>query len=85
VRCADVDDVAREVADGRTPAFDVATARGFGPPETTLRAATSLLGRPGWIVVSEPPSGDRWDPAALTLLGLRRQMADRVVVFERPA
>jgi 16S rRNA (guanine527-N7)-methyltransferase len=85
VRCADVEELAREVADGRTPAFDIATARGFGPPETTLRAATSVVGQPGWIVVSEPPTGDRWDPAVLATLGLRRRTTDRVVVFERPA
>lgn len=42
--------------------FDVVTARGFGPPPSTLAAARPLVGEGGIIVISEPPAGepDRW-------------------------
>ena len=72
VWCRDVADVARSVESGEIAPFDAVTARGFGPPATTLTLATRLLaGSPGArIVISEPPAGDRWDPALLTRLGL---------------
>ena len=60
---------------GRDPAcrgrFDLATARGFGPPAATAECAAPLLGVGGWLVVSEPPGGaaDRWPAEALADLG----------------
>jgi 16S rRNA (guanine527-N7)-methyltransferase len=40
--------------------FDAVVARGFGPPETTLRIASLWTRSAGLIVISEPPTGDRW-------------------------
>ena len=52
--------------------FDAVVARGFGPPEFTLAMAARLV-RPGHpIVISEPPSDDRWDDELLNRLQLRR-------------
>lgn len=65
------DDVERIIE--RTPAaFDAAVARGFGPPEPTLRMAAQLIHRDGIVVISEPPTGDRWRPELLAELGIRR-------------
>ncbi|HSL74279.1 MAG TPA: RsmG family class I SAM-dependent methyltransferase [Ilumatobacteraceae bacterium] len=75
-------DVARFLADGPPP-FDAVVARGFGPPEETLRWATSLVGADGVIVISEPPAGDRWDPAVLADLGVRRDPSDGRPVVAR--
>lgn len=69
-RCVDVAIVARAVIAGDEAEFDVVTARGFGPPHTTLSMARQLIGAGGVIVISEPPAGDRWDPAVLSELGL---------------
>lgn len=83
VRCADVDDLIRESPHH----FVAAVARGFGPPERTLTVAEQLTVPRGRIVVSEPPGGDRWDPALLDRLGLQyRDLsldAGRFAVFER--
>jgi 16S rRNA (guanine527-N7)-methyltransferase len=70
VRCADVARAVEAVARGDEPPFDVVTARGFGPPEATLRTARALLVPTGRIVISEPPVGNRWDPALLDELEL---------------
>ena len=83
VWCRDAEDVVREIGVGSIPAFDVVTARGFGPPETTVRTAVGCLGTIGRIVISEPPSGDRWSPRLLDELGLEVQRRGAVVVFER--
>lgn len=64
--------------DGRR--FDVVTARGFGPPEFTLRTARRLTD--GVIVVSEPPGDDRWDPALLAELGLVARRVGAVRRFD---
>jgi len=42
--------------------WDVATSRGFGPPEYTARLGVPLLGPAGLLLVSEPPQtdGSRW-------------------------
>ena len=62
--------------------FDAAIARGFGPPEFTLRSAVRCVRPGGVIVISEPPTGDRWDPVLLDELHLVRTPADdRVVRF----
>lgn len=66
VRCDDVERMAT-----RSPgAFDAVTARGFGPPQYTLRLAARMVVPDGPIVISEPPIGDRWDPRLLDELGL---------------
>jgi 16S rRNA (guanine527-N7)-methyltransferase len=81
VREADVTVVARDVEAGREPAFDAVTARGFGPPETTLRLARRLIHEGGTIVISEPPTGERWDQGFLRELGLDEQRIGPVRVF----
>lgn len=64
--------------------FDAVVARGFAAPEPTLRAATRLVRSGGLIVVSEPPSGDRWPPELLAAAQVVRRPADRrVACFER--
>jgi 16S rRNA (guanine527-N7)-methyltransferase len=52
--------------------FDAVVARGFGPPEFTLRQAVRLVRGGGPIVISEPPKVDRWDDRLLAELELRR-------------
>ena len=84
VRCADVKVLIDEVRSGVTPAFDVVTARGFGPPEFTLRSASQLLRHGGRIVISEPPKGDRWSAELLDELGLSSAVSGRVRVFSGP-
>jgi len=81
VLAGDVDELIRAVESGVSPRFDVVTARGFGPPEPTLRRAVRLIGSSGRIVISEPPEGDRWDPALLVELGLTRHRSGVVSVF----
>lgn len=57
----------------RTPhTFDAVVARGFGPPDATLSIASALVRVGGRAVISEPPSGDRWDPDLLAELGVLR-------------
>jgi len=65
--------------------FDNAVARGFGPPDVTLSVAAQLVRPGGRIVISEPPSGDRWAPDLLAELGVRRldEVVPHVVVFHR--
>ena len=80
---------ARQVRDqivrGEAEPFDAVTARGFGPPEFTLRlaAAISRVGAP--VVVSEPPSGNRWPAALLDELGLHSERVGPVRRFVRSA
>lgn len=80
---ADVRELVRAVADERTEPFDVVTARGFGPPASTLQVAADLITSTGRIVISEPPTDDRWDSALLERLGLVRLRAGPVSVFRR--
>jgi 16S rRNA (guanine527-N7)-methyltransferase len=73
-------------AAGAPPAIaDAVVARGFGPPPSTLRAATPLLRPGGLVVVSEPPrrDDDRWPAVLLTELDLVAVDHDdrRVAVF----
>ena len=67
----DVEEIARQPDhDG---AYDVVTARSFGPPAVTAEAGARLLAPGGALVVSEPPSdeaGARWQDDALATLGL---------------
>jgi 16S rRNA (guanine527-N7)-methyltransferase len=70
VVCADVESFAR--ATNTKHSFDAACARGFGPPEFTLRWSAELVQTGGVIVVSEPPPGspDRWQGMDLSALGV---------------
>jgi 16S rRNA (guanine527-N7)-methyltransferase len=83
VRCADVERLSVSVASGVLAPFDVVTARGFGPPDVTLRYAVGLLASPGTIAISEPPVGDRWDPSMLVELGVTSERRGGVRVFQR--
>lgn len=77
------DDVAALLAD-EPESFDAVVARGFGPPELTLSTATRLVRPNGVIVISEPPSGDRWSPETIADLGTDRLAGfDGVAVFRR--
>lgn len=81
VHCGD----ANRVPDLFPEGFDGVTARGFGPPATTLELAEAVLasGGHGRIVISEPPAGDRWDPGVLAALGLTHHREGPVAVFIR--
>ena len=70
VVCADVESFARTVKTKHS--FDAACARGFGPPEFTLRWSAELVKAGGVIVVSEPPPGspDRWQGIDLSAVGV---------------
>jgi 16S rRNA (guanine527-N7)-methyltransferase len=81
VRAADVATVARDVDAGTEDPFDGVTARGFGPPETTLRLSRRLIAGTGTIVISEPPTGERWEQALLDELGLEAEKIGPVRVF----
>lgn len=82
VRCDDVERLADEVIAGTAPPFDVVTARGFGPPTTTLRLASALRAPHGRIVISEPPgTGDRWDESVVAELRLASERTGPVRVF----
>ena len=82
-------DVQAYIADAPPP-FDAAVARGFGPPDVTLRTSAQLVAPGGLIVISEPPSGDRWAPTLLAEIGVDRvgggddaPTASTVAVFRR--
>lgn len=62
--------------------FDAVTARGFGPPESTLRRAVQLVRPGGVVVISEPPVGDRWPRELLDELGLEAVRVGSVQRFE---
>lgn len=81
VRFDDVRRLIHEVRVGVLEPFDVVTARGFGPPEATLRAACGLLAPNGRIIISEPPAGDRWNPTVLAELGVVGVRRGGVSVF----
>jgi 16S rRNA (guanine527-N7)-methyltransferase len=56
-------------------AFELVTARSFGPPAVTAECAVGFLGPGGRLVVTEPPAGGaedtgRWPRAGLDTLGL---------------
>jgi 16S rRNA (guanine527-N7)-methyltransferase len=53
--------------------FDLVTARSFGRPAVTAECAVGFLRAGGTLLVSEPPEAQetvRWDPVALSSLGL---------------
>ncbi len=67
------------------PLFDAAVARGFGPPAETLEAAARVVRPGGLVVISEPPTGDRWDADGLRRAGVERitGLLSAVAVFVR--
>jgi 16S rRNA (guanine527-N7)-methyltransferase len=73
---------ARAVESGEVAAYDVVTARGFGPAEQTLRIGRRLIGDHGMIVISEPPAGHRWDQRLLSELGLDSERIGKVRRFQ---
>lgn len=77
----DAEDVVVDVSLGRHSPFDGAVARGFGPPEVTLRTAVGVVRRAGVVVISEPPTGDRWGGAILDELGVEVETRGTVVRF----
>lgn len=81
VRHADVEELVAEVGEGTLERYDAITARGFGPPEITLRVGRELMVSDGRVVISEPPTGDRWPAALLADLGLVSTMVGGVRVF----
>ena len=81
VVAADVSALIAEVGDGTTPPFDVVTARGFGPPEFTLRSAANLARAGGRIIISEPPDDDRWPEELLEECHVTRERHGAVSVF----
>lgn len=85
VMAADVERLVEAVGGGARPPFDVVTARGFGPPMTTLGCGAALIGPRGRIVISEPPADDRWDAGAVAALGLDRTRLGAVSRFDRTA
>lgn len=78
---ADVAEVIEDVVSGVVAPWDAATARSFGPPEFTLRTGLLLTGGRGPVVISEPPSGDRWNPTLLASLGVADQLFGRIRRF----
>jgi 16S rRNA (guanine527-N7)-methyltransferase len=83
VIAGDVEAVCREVEAGKRPPFDAVTARGFGPPGMTLRCARRLMSSDGVVVISEPPSGNRWDATLLEELELTSELLGQVRVFRQ--
>ncbi len=76
---------AAAVAETSPQGFDAVVARGFGPPESTLELAVRLVRPGGRIVISEPPTGDRWSPAMLERLHVRRVPGPAGVAVFEPA
>ena len=64
---ADADRAWRDLAP-----VEAVIARGFGPPEQTLATARRFVTDGGLIVISEPPSGDRWPEEMLRDHGVER-------------
>jgi len=57
-------------------AFDLVTARSFGPPSVTAECGVRFLRVGGVMIISEPPDDsvtDRWDDDGLSRLGLRNE------------
>lgn len=61
-----VDVWTRDAGDVTGPEFDAVVARGFGPPLQTLTTALQWVRANGHVVISEPPSGDRWSAIAVS-------------------
>lgn len=57
-------------------AFDLVTARSFGPPAVTAECGAQFLKIGGVLIVSEPPDDsveDRWSTSGLAVLGLKAE------------
>jgi 16S rRNA (guanine527-N7)-methyltransferase len=78
VRTADV----QQLAAAEPATFDAVVARGFGPPEHTLRLAVALTRAGGAVVISDPPGSDRWPPELLAELDVRRRDVGPVSRFD---
>ncbi len=68
---ARAEDASRQA--GHRSAYDLVTARSFGPPAVTAECAAPFLRVGGCLIVSEPPEsiGERWAyPHSLSELGL---------------
>ena len=67
---ARAEDLARQP--GHRGAYDVVTARAFGPPGRTAECGVGFLRPGGVLLVAEPPTvdDDRWPAAGLAGLGL---------------
>jgi 16S rRNA (guanine527-N7)-methyltransferase len=66
-----VEEIARQEDLGA--AFDLVTARSFGPPAVTAECGVRFLKIGGLMVISEPPddsADDRWIPSGLSKMGL---------------
>lgn len=67
--------------------FDFATARGFGPPATTVECSAPLLHEQGILAISEPPRGRSWPRIELAEVGLAKLELDSqhrsIAVFAR--
>ena len=81
VRCADVSALISDVRAGVVAPFDAVTARGFGPPEFTLRSGLALIAVGGRVLISEPPSEHRWSQNMLSELGVQLERRGAVGVF----
>lgn len=62
-------------------AYEVVTARSFGPPAVTAECGAPLLVEAGRLIVAEPPEAPdvRWPAEGLTALGLRDEGIVRTV------
>jgi 16S rRNA (guanine527-N7)-methyltransferase len=61
-------------------AFDVVTARSFGPPAWTAECGAAFLRSGGVLLVSDPPTGEeRWLGPMLASLGLRDDGASGLI------
>ena len=50
--------------------FDYVTARGFGPPASTVECGAPMLVHGGALAISEPPGGRVWPKVELATVGL---------------
>lgn len=68
-------------------AFDLVTARSFGPPPATAECGAPFLRTGGSLVIAEPPEWDprRWPSSALELLGLELLSHESVTTSAGPA
>ncbi len=55
-----------------TETVDAVVARGFGPPDAALSTAARWCRPDGIVVISEPPTGDRWVDSWLRAAGVER-------------
>ncbi|MEP4650489.1 MAG: RsmG family class I SAM-dependent methyltransferase, partial [Ilumatobacter sp.] len=80
VLCADASALRSRIDD-----VSAVVARGFGPPREALSFGAGIVRSGGRIVISEPPSGDRWAVDAFVDLGVVRvdDGSGQVSIFAR--